>query len=340
MPANRPLRLSGVRALLGLCGIAISSTATAQTVEFRLREMTGQSMIGSSGDAVLDFVIEGRVVGASETTGIASFGLYVLSWNGESSGTFARLRINNADRSIFTGAPTTSTTGGSFAGVGYPFRAMVAQDAASNGLVNPPTSATGFTNTACNAELSGILGLSSGTFLVNTLDADGDGIPDSSPLNGTGQIVPEGSIAPLDPIIGTTFFGSNGSFVPLYRLRYTLTNLGPLTITAHVSGTPTVFTRVQKTAAGWQPVQQQPASVVLTATAWINGFFGNPVDLCPPDFDRQNGVNSVDLFGFLNAWFNSCTAGTCQRSADHNCNGLLDAQDIFDFLNDWFVGCP
>lgn len=329
-------------ALAASASVLAGSMAAGQTVEFRLREMTGQSSFASSSDVTLDFVIEARVVGATGPIGIASFGLMFFSWAGENAGTFARLRINNADQSYFTGAPTTSTTGGGMAGVAYPFRSLVAQNVSNNGVSNPPVTATGLTNTLCAGELSGVRGLTGGTFLLNTLDKDLDGIPDSSPLNGSGQVVPDGTIVALDSTISDQSFGSNNNFVQLYRFRYTLANpsvLQNLTLTAHVSEPPTVFTQVQKTAGGWQPVPI-PAAFTSSSMMWTNGFLGNTINLCPPNYNGVDGVNVIDLFDFLNAWFNDCNLSFCPRTADYNCNGVHEVQDIFDFLNDWFVGCP
>lgn len=331
--------VKSLSAIAAIVGMAAGSAASGQTVEFRLREMTGQSLFNGTSDLTLDFVIEARVVGATGPIGIASFGLMFFSWAGENAGTFARLRINNADQSVYTGFPTTSTTSGGMAGVAYQFRSLVAQDLSSNGVINPPVTATGFVNTLCAGELSGVRGLTGGSFLLNTLDKDLDGIPDTSPLNGSGQAVPDGSIAPLDPSIADQSFGSNNNFVQLYRFRYTHAVLPHLTLTGHVSEPPTVFTQVQKSATGWQPVPI-PATFTSISMSWTNGFLGNRVDLCPPNYNGVDGVNVIDLFDFLNAWFNNCNLSFCPRTADYNCNGATEVQDIFDFMNDWFVGCP
>jgi hypothetical protein len=61
------------------------------------------------------------------------------------------------------------------------------------------------------------------------------------------------------------------------------------------------------------------------------------------DFNRNNQVDLLDIFAFLNAWFSGCTGpqmpGTgCSRSADHNGVNGVDLLDIFAFLQDWFAG--
>lgn len=54
---------------------------------------------------------------------------------------------------------------------------------------------------------------------------------------------------------------------------------------------------------------------------------------CPADFNGINGVDLLDIFTFLNAWFSGDLA------ADFNRNAQVDLLDIFTFLNAWFSGC-
>jgi hypothetical protein len=54
---------------------------------------------------------------------------------------------------------------------------------------------------------------------------------------------------------------------------------------------------------------------------------------CLADFNCQGGLNTQDIFDYLNAWL----AGNA--SADFNKVGGLSTQDIFDYLNAWFAGC-
>jgi hypothetical protein len=53
------------------------------------------------------------------------------------------------------------------------------------------------------------------------------------------------------------------------------------------------------------------------------------------DFNHMNGVDLLDIFAFLNAWFAN------DPSADYNGNHVVsgDLNDIFAFLTDWFNGC-
>ena len=55
---------------------------------------------------------------------------------------------------------------------------------------------------------------------------------------------------------------------------------------------------------------------------------------CPADFNLSGGIETQDIFDFLNAWL----AG--DPRADFNQVDGLTTQDIFDYLNAWFAGCP
>ncbi|HMN41287.1 MAG TPA: GC-type dockerin domain-anchored protein [Phycisphaerales bacterium] len=54
---------------------------------------------------------------------------------------------------------------------------------------------------------------------------------------------------------------------------------------------------------------------------------------CRADFNCQSGLNTQDIFDFLNAWL----AGN--PAADFNRINGLTTQDIFDYLNAWLAGC-
>jgi hypothetical protein len=64
------------------------------------------------------------------------------------------------------------------------------------------------------------------------------------------------------------------------------------------------------------------------------GVPGNPLGCCPANFDGQGGVNTLDIFAFLNAWF----AGDLR--ADFERNGFLDVFDVYGFVSAWLRGCP
>ncbi len=66
----------------------------------------------------------------------------------------------------------------------------------------------------------------------------------------------------------------------------------------------------------------------------INGadlaFYNVP---CAADFDHSGTLSTLDIFAFLNAWFD----GNMRADFDHS--GGLAVQDIFAFLGAWFAGC-
>lgn len=55
---------------------------------------------------------------------------------------------------------------------------------------------------------------------------------------------------------------------------------------------------------------------------------------CAADYDGRNGVDLLDVFAFLDDWFNGAAA------ADFDGVGGVDVLDIFAFLAAWFGGCP
>jgi hypothetical protein len=54
---------------------------------------------------------------------------------------------------------------------------------------------------------------------------------------------------------------------------------------------------------------------------------------CLADFDGENGVEVVDIFAFLAAWFAQ------DPRADFNSDGQVQVPDIFEFLSEWFAAC-
>lgn len=54
--------------------------------------------------------------------------------------------------------------------------------------------------------------------------------------------------------------------------------------------------------------------------------------LCSADYNRSGHVTVIDIFDFLNGWFEG------DLQADYNGRGL-GVSDIFDFLSAWFAGC-
>ncbi len=261
--------------ILSACALAAAAgTALAQggTVEFRLVELTGQTQVGptfsGATDAVLNFGVQARVTGVAGR-GIGDWAFNIrIAGEAEGGGTLARLRINNGDGTLFTGAPSTSTTGGGVLGVATAHRYLVGLNGNFNGLIN--TSAGTFTNGPDQE-----IGLVGGT-------ARGAG------LNGTGLIAfdPDTGAASIasDPDYTTgleNFFGANGVWTDLYRFRFTVSNLAARTLSFRIeSATAATFSNLVLAGADFAgnttggtaqtstfgldiPVVPAPASVAL-----------------------------------------------------------------------------
>jgi hypothetical protein len=57
---------------------------------------------------------------------------------------------------------------------------------------------------------------------------------------------------------------------------------------------------------------------------------------CHADYDKMNGVQTADIFAFLNDWFAGSKNAVPGGDGVH---GVLSVNGIFDFLTDWFAGC-
>ncbi len=55
--------------------------------------------------------------------------------------------------------------------------------------------------------------------------------------------------------------------------------------------------------------------------------------LCPSDFDLDGNTTVMDIFAYIDAWFNR------DPRADFNADAAIDLQDLFNFLSAWFAGC-
>jgi hypothetical protein len=69
------------------------------------------------------------------------------------------------------------------------------------------------------------------------------------------------------------------------------------------------------------------------------GTTNNPITCCPANFDQNSGVNSDDLFAFLDDWFAQNGLSGPGFSTDINQSGNVDSDDLFGFLDIWFAGC-
>lgn len=73
----------------------------------------------------------------------------------------------------------------------------------------------------------------------------------------------------------------------------------------------------------------RPVSGTLTLTVGAPGF---PAPECPPDWNRDDTLNSQDFFDFLADFFGGI--------GDYTCDGVLNSADFFAYLADYFTGCP
>jgi hypothetical protein len=84
------------------------------------------------------------------------------------------------------------------------------------------------------------------------------------------------------------------------------------------------------------PDPATPARIRIDANGRIFFAVSRPFTLrgrCLADFDGENGVEVVDIFAFLAAWFAQ------DESADINGDAAIAVPDIFAFLSLWFAGC-
>jgi hypothetical protein len=74
------------------------------------------------------------------------------------------------------------------------------------------------------------------------------------------------------------------------------------------------------------------AGALFSAGSACNPSGSNTQPCCKADYNKQGGVELLDIFAFLNDWFGNV------QWADFNANGSVDLLDIFAFLTAWFAG--
>jgi hypothetical protein len=245
---------------LGPAGVCLAQP----TIQLRLVERTGQTEVTSS-DAVLNFAVQGRVVGDDPGVGIGGFAFaIVINGEAQNRGTFSRDRISNPDGTYYSGiaGPATGFMSGVDAQHGY----LVGINSVFNGLIN--ASGGGWTQTP-SQDIGLISGLSAGPAFLNTpgVDADQDGVPDT---NSDG-------VAKLPPSIMTTYFGADNNWIDLYRFRYTVTNFTPRDLDFHIISTSSdldpvgfTFTDAEETSGSWGTINTQ----VSIPPQNVEGFVG------------------------------------------------------------------
>ncbi len=336
--------MSATRAMiLGLsAAAALVGGATAQTVEFRFVERTGQSFIAiGSGDNVLSFAVQARVVGLVGT-GIGSY-TFDIQMPGEADtfGTLTKERSSNNDNSIYSGAPAVNNTVGR-GGIPYQYSYLAGISASFNGHIN--VSGGTFTNTPGSQEIGLITGSCVGNALLGIPGIDvrngdvlgavpppgdcSDGIvasdcnPDTwndlhtwNSGGGTAPVPANSDTAPFDPAIGATYLGVGGGWVDVYRFRYTVSNLTPRTFTLSFANTAGHFgaqlsNQLMFNTGSWAAANSGSASVsVMPLVVPV----GNPGACCGASGGSGGCAAGVDT-GCTGAGMTFFAGGSCAAS--------------------------
>lgn len=236
-------------AFAALC--TFSTLCRAQSVEFRIVERTGKSLVETNTDPTTNFAVQARVVGGNASQFLGNFAFDVVGLGeADANGTLTRLIISNANG---TYAPNPTQAVANSVGIGgmasiYTYLAGIAPN--FNGLIN--ASGGPFVNTPGNQEIGAITGSPTGGSLLRLADTTGSGNPDT--YSGSG------STAPIDPVLAQTYLGANGNFVDLYRFKYTLSNFAPRQITFSLTNVRAqVGDSLQLTNGNWGAVQSNAA---------------------------------------------------------------------------------
>lgn len=204
----------------------MASAGIAQSVEVRIVEREGRTVVTGPGDAVLNFAVQARVVGGGPTLGVSqiAFTLRIVG-EPEGYGTLERGLISNADHTYASGLGVSSIVGRGGLASQHSFLANAS--ASFNGLVN--TSAGVFRN-GPDQEIGLVAARAAGTPLLNTpgIDSNEDGIPDSWPGTGT---PPNLATAPLPAQVAAAYFGAAVQWIDVYRFRYTIAALPTRSLT-------------------------------------------------------------------------------------------------------------
>ncbi len=277
--------------------LAFCAAASAQTVEYRIIERTGRTMVTGTADAQLNFAVQARVRNAAPNVCLGQFGFDIHLLNEpEASGTLARGLISNFDHTYATTIGINSIVGRG--GLASQFTMLAGLSSNFNGLFN--TTSGPFVNTPDNE-----IGVIGGAVQVSTTagtDLDDDGVPD-----GMG---PDDLFYSFPPAVASTYLGAGGNWCDVYRFRYTLTSFTPRTLVLRVQGaSANVFTQLEINS-NWFPYQPVPAGVFLADLAiGVGGQF--PAGVC---CDLTTGACSLYVAGACDGGFvsaSSCTPSPC-----------------------------
>ncbi len=263
-------RRTALRILSAAVHVASAALCHAQSVEFRIVERTGQTLItnppGSSPttDAVLNYAVQARVVGGTTNQFLANFAFDLVALGeSDSYGTLSRLLISNADgtyaANIAQSANNTVGRGGLSAI--YSYLAGIG-GGTFNGLLN--TSSGSFTQDPGSQDIGQVTGSPTGGSLLLLTDVDLDGNPDTYPGFGT--------YAQVDPTIASGYLGAGGNFVDVYRFKYTVSNAStPRFVTFRFANLfAQIGTELQLANGVWGPVPNNAPATGSGATVQIN----------------------------------------------------------------------
>jgi hypothetical protein len=226
---------------------ALAGAANAQSIDFRVVERTGQSVVAQGGDVILDLAVQARVNGGSALGG---FGFNaVINGEADTNGTLALGRISNSDGTYNNTFAVSSAVG--LGGLARSYTYLAGINAAFNGQINNSNGT--FTNTPANQEIGLITGSALSSALLGTpgVDPNGEANPATWSGYGSGNTPAANATASLDPAIGAAYFGQ-GSFVDVYRFRYTVTNFTTRTLNITLQGlTSQVFSQFVFSNNAW-----------------------------------------------------------------------------------------
>ncbi len=264
------------RTVLMACIIAgVAGAAQAATVEFRIVERRSQvaynPFIASSvplNDSLLNFAVQGRVVGGGPTEGIGNFGFNILSNEAETSGALARARISVAGTanydtsSLQYGANSTLGVGGLAATYTY----LAGINGAFNGVIN--TNSGSFTQNAAIHDIGLITGSPTGGAGLLSYGSLGN-------VDDLGNPVPNlwvaGNVSAMDIGDATNFLGANANFVDLYHFNYTISNTATRVVTFTLGGiNAQTFTSLSRSDGVWGPASPLDATLIVSSGASVS----------------------------------------------------------------------
>jgi hypothetical protein len=289
-----------------LAAAALNAAASAQTVEFRIVERTGQTQVTPGGDVVLDFAVQAKVTAGAVGTALCGFAFdIVMVGEPDASGLLAKGLISNPDHTYAAGFSANSAVGSG--GLAAQYDSLANISAVFNGSIN--TSVASFTNTPGNQEIGLVTGamLSPAILATPGMDPLGEGNPATWSGYGHGATPIFGSTAALDPAIGAGFF-AEGQFVDVYRFRYTVTDFTGRQINVTLRNVAVqAFGQFLFTNNTWGPQCNTLGANELTVTG-VSIVVGVPGACC----DAASSACTMVLGGACTGTF--MNGGTCSPS--------------------------